>query len=79
MEVLSDILRAMRVAGSVYFCERLSAPWSQEFGDPAHASFHLVRKGECFLNSGGTEERSASRRFHLRRGGPQAHAQRLGL
>ncbi|MDH3419326.1 MAG: AraC family transcriptional regulator [Gammaproteobacteria bacterium] len=56
MEVLSDILRAMRVAGSVYFCERLSAPWSQEFGDPAHASFHLVRKGECFLNSGATEE-----------------------
>lgn len=56
MEVLSDILRAMRVAGSVYFCERLDAPWSQEFGDPAHASFHLVRKGECFLRSGGTEE-----------------------
>ena len=56
MEVLSDILRGMRVSGSVYFCERLSAPWSQDFGDPAHASFHLVRKGECFLRSDGTEQ-----------------------
>ena len=61
MEVLSDILRAMRVSGSVYFCERLSAPWSQDFGDPAHASFHLVRKGECYLKSDGIEE-------HLRAG-----------
>lgn len=61
MAVLSDILRTMRVSGSVYFCERLSAPWSQEFGDATHSSFHLVRTGECFLTSGGTEE-------HLRAG-----------
>ena len=47
MEVLSDILRSMRVQGSVYFCDHLKAPWSIEFKDTTSASFHLVRRGEC--------------------------------
>jgi len=55
MEVLSDILRSMRVAGSVYFCDRLLAPWSRSFDDPTRATFHLVRKGECFLRSAEVE------------------------
>jgi len=55
MEVLSDILRSMRVAGSVYFCDRLLAPWTRSFDDPTRATFHLVRKGECFLRSGELE------------------------
>lgn len=55
MEVLSDILRSMRVAGSVYFCDRLLAPWTRTFHDATRATFHLVRKGECFLTSGDYE------------------------
>ncbi len=52
MEVLSDILRSMRVHGSVYFCDHLQAPWSMEFKDTTSASFHLVRRGECWVMSG---------------------------
>lgn len=52
MEVLSDILRSMRVQGSVYFCDHLKAPWSMELKDTTSASFHLVRRGECWLMSG---------------------------
>ncbi len=52
MEVLSDILRSMRVQGSVYFCDYLHAPWSMEFKDTTSASFHLVRRGECWVTSG---------------------------
>ena len=52
MEVLSDILRSMRVEGSVYFCDHLQAPWSMEFEDTSSASFHLVRRGECWVMSG---------------------------
>lgn len=52
MEVLSDILRSMRVEGSVYFCDRLQAPWSMDFEDTKSASFHLVRRGECWVMSG---------------------------
>lgn len=57
MEVLSDILRSMRVAGSVYFCDRLNAPWSRSFDDADRASFHLLRKGECVLRSEDIETR----------------------
>ena len=46
MEVLSDILRSMRVEGSVYFCDHLDAPWSMVFEDTTAASLHLVRRGE---------------------------------
>ena len=49
MEALSDILRSMRVRGSVYFCDHLEAPWSMEFKDTKSASFHLVRRGECWV------------------------------
>lgn len=52
MEVLSDILRSMRVEGSVYFCDQLRAPWSMDFADTTSASFHLVRRGECWVMSG---------------------------
>jgi len=57
MEVLSDILRSMRVQGSVYFCDHLQAPWSMDFEDTQSASFHLVRRGECWVTSGDLQER----------------------
>ena len=56
MEVLSDILRSMRVQGSVYFCDHLEAPWTMEFKDTKTASFHLVRRGECWVTSGDRTE-----------------------
>lgn len=49
MDVLSDILRSMRVQGSVYFCDHLQAPWSMDFKDTTSASFHLVRRGESWV------------------------------
>ncbi len=63
MEVLSDILRSMRVTGSVYFCDRLEAPWTREFDEPTRATFHLVRRGECFLRSADIESHLATGDF----------------
>ena len=54
MEVLSDILRAMRVEGSVYFCDQLEAPWRKEFTATTTASFHMIRRGECWASVGDT-------------------------
>ena len=51
MDVLGDILGSMRVQGSVYFCDHLQAPWSMDFKDTTSASFHLVRRGECWVMS----------------------------
>ncbi|HDY7854933.1 TPA: AraC family transcriptional regulator, partial [Vibrio vulnificus] len=42
MEVMSDILRAIRVVGSVYFCSQVEAPWTKTFNDLDHASFHMI-------------------------------------
>ncbi len=49
MEVLSDILRSMRVEGSVYFCDHLKHPWTKEFLDTTSAGFHMIRQGECWV------------------------------
>ena len=56
MEVLSDILRSMHVKGSVYFCDRLEAPWELDFNETKSASFHMVRRGECWVSAGDTLE-----------------------
>ncbi|MDJ0709021.1 MAG: AraC family transcriptional regulator [Woeseiaceae bacterium] len=52
MEVLSDILRAMRVEGSVYFCDMLEPPWAREFKGTKRAGFHMIRRGECWATVG---------------------------
>lgn len=52
MEVLSDILRSMRVRGSVYFCQNVDPPWSMDFSERDKACFHYIRKGDCWLTSG---------------------------
>jgi AraC-like DNA-binding protein len=63
MEVLSDILRSMRVTGSVYFCDRLEAPWTRSFDEPSRATFHLVRRGECYLHADDVEAHLAAGDF----------------
>ena len=49
MEVLSDILRGLRTAGSVYFCDFLSPPWELAYDEEPRAIFHLVRRGRCSI------------------------------
>ncbi|EGR7974842.1 AraC family transcriptional regulator [Vibrio vulnificus] len=56
MEVMSDILRAIRVVGSVYFCSQVEAPWTKTFNDLDHASFHMIRRGACWANVDGRIE-----------------------
>ena len=53
MEVLSDILRGLRAAGSVYFCDFLSPPWELVYEQEPRAMFHLVRRGRCSVRVDG--------------------------
>lgn len=48
MEVLSDILRSIRVEGSVYFCDQVEVPWRKKFQGISNASFHMIRRGACW-------------------------------
>ncbi|MCO4798170.1 MAG: AraC family transcriptional regulator [Colwelliaceae bacterium] len=57
MEILSDILKTLRVDGSVYFCDHVEYPWTKEFIDTSTASFHLVRQGSCWIKVGDKIER----------------------
>ena len=56
MEVLSDILSSLHVTGSVYFCDHVSPPWTKTFTDQSTSSFHLVRRGYCWVDVAGKTE-----------------------
>jgi len=56
MEVLSDILESMRVQGSVYFCDLMESPWSKDYNGLDQPSFHLLRRGGCWIKSGDVVE-----------------------
>lgn len=51
-DVLSDVLSSLRATGTVYFCDRLVAPWSKTFDEVEAASFHQVRRGACRVTVG---------------------------
>ncbi len=56
MELLSQILSGMKVRGSVYFCDVLDTPWEKTFTNTESASFHMVRRGECWVEADGVRE-----------------------
>lgn len=49
MEPLSDLLRSLQVAGSVYFCAEIGPRWNKVYADNGRASFHAVRHGHFSL------------------------------
>lgn len=66
MDVLSDVLRAVRLQGALFFTARLSSPWAVEsppaadlcralgLGESCLTLFHLVVAGRCWVESAGT-------------------------
>ena len=53
-DVLSDVLKAVRLRGAVYFRAAFCAPWGIEMGAGAYANYHLVNSGECWLRESST-------------------------
>ena len=52
MEILSELLKSLKVSGSVYFCDHLISPWQKDFQGTSAAAFHLVRDGLCWATIG---------------------------
>jgi AraC-like DNA-binding protein len=48
-DVLSQLLRAVKVHSTVYCVSELSAPWGLQVEDSSVAKFHLVLEGSCVL------------------------------
>ncbi len=53
MDVLGDILRTIRLRGSVYFNECFCSPWGMSIESGAKAAFHLIVRGEAWLTMSG--------------------------
>jgi AraC-like DNA-binding protein len=64
MDVLSDVLRVVRLSGALFFTAELSAPWALESPDRALlatvlpnaeclALFHVLVDGECWVDTAG--------------------------
>jgi len=56
MDVLGDILRIIRLRGSVYFNECFCSPWGMSIELSATAAFHLIVRGEAWLAMSGQRE-----------------------
>ena len=48
MDVLTDVLRALRLRGTAYFRADFRAPWGMAIDRQDVASFHVVVEGTCF-------------------------------
>ncbi|HEX8801698.1 MAG TPA: cupin domain-containing protein, partial [Terriglobales bacterium] len=61
MDILSDVLRVLRLSGAVFFTAEFSSPWALESPNPELLAsivmpdaecivlFHILTEGECFI------------------------------
>ncbi len=49
MDVLGDVLRFLRLRGSVYFSACFCSPWGMEMARDSRAAFHLIVRGNAWL------------------------------
>lgn len=56
MDALTDVLRTLRLRGTVYFQADFCAPWGMNIKGGEVANFHIVSKGQCWLRVHGTGE-----------------------
>ena len=56
MDVLTDVLQTVRVSSICYGRVELQAPWGVEVDKSEAASFHVVLRGNCYLEVEGRPE-----------------------
>ena len=49
MDVLSDILKKIKLSSAVYFKSDFSSPWGMDIPKGPFAQFHIVTRGQCIL------------------------------
>lgn len=64
-DVLADVLDSLKLRGR-FFCQtELSAPWSLGFAAGFFAHFHVLERGNCWLQIGGVSDPVASKEGDL--------------
>ncbi|MBL4638345.1 MAG: AraC family transcriptional regulator [Proteobacteria bacterium] len=56
MDVLSDVLKLLRLNASVYFDADFCSAWTISTPDHNKASFHIIERGTCWLHVGEEQE-----------------------
>ena len=56
MDILSDILSALRLRATVYFDAEFRAPWSMDIRGGEFANFHIMRAGHCWVSWDGVAD-----------------------
>lgn len=51
MDVLSDILKKVKLSSAVYFKSDFSSPWGMDIPRGPYAQFHIVTRGNCLLKT----------------------------
>ena len=59
-EVLSDVLRLIRLKSCVYFLRDFSAPWAMKMDQGPFAQFHVVMRGRCIAHADGQQIEAAA-------------------
>lgn len=49
MDILSDVLKKIKLSSAVYFKSDFSAPWGMDIPKGPFAQFHIVTRGQCTL------------------------------
>ncbi len=52
-DALSDVLRLIRLKSQIYFLRDFSAPWGMQMDQAPVGQFHLVVRGQCWLEAEG--------------------------
>ena len=50
-DILSEVLKTVRLRGTVYFRAAFRAPWGLEMATGEYANFHIVNSGRCWLRT----------------------------
>ncbi len=51
MDVLSDLLKKIKLSSAVYFKSNFSSPWGMDIPKGPFAQFHIVSRGQCILKT----------------------------
>ena len=55
MDVLSTVLKKVKLSSTVYFKSDFASPWGMDIPKGPYAQFHIVTRGQCILQ---TKEKS---------------------
>jgi AraC-like DNA-binding protein len=51
MDILSDVLKKVKLSSAVYFKSDFSSPWGMDIPTGSFAQFHIVTRGQCILKT----------------------------